>query len=209
MREFWYRGWPGVGLGLALLLLAGLAGGWGVESPVERVLWASWIALLLHQAEEYLWPGGFPGFLNRVFFRSGSPDRYPLNRRSAFWVNVGIGWSSYGLAAILGEQALWLGVATLTVSASNAFFHLVVLNRRGPTLYHPGVATSLFLFLPLAVFFVGIPGREGGATMADYLLGVPLGLVLNFAGIVGLLRLLADPETPWVFPAWQAGRKPR
>jgi hypothetical protein len=205
MQRFLYRWWPRAGLGLAVLLAAGLAWSWGLWSPVERVLWASWIALLLHQAEEYLWPGTFPGVLNRVFFRSGRPDRYPLNQRSAFWVNVGVGWSSYGLAAVFGEAALWLGIATMTVSVGNAFFHCLVLNRRGGTLYHPGVATSLFLFLPLAALFVGLLVREGGATAADLLFGVPLGLVLNFVGIVGLLRILADPESRWVFPGRRVG----
>ena len=172
---------------------------------MERLLGASWISLLLHQVEEYGWPGRFPGILNRCFFRSDRPDRYPLNPRSAFWINVGVAWGSYGLAALAGEAALWLGIATLTVSLGNVGFHCVILNRRARTWYPLGVGTSVVLFLPLTALFFGTLGAGEVATAADYWMGRPLGLVLNFAGIVGLLRLLADPGTEWAFAGHQAG----
>jgi hypothetical protein len=58
-------------------------------SPSAR--WLSLISLFLHQAEEYRYPGYFPGMVNLVMFASPQPDRYPLNTNTALIVNVVIG----------------------------------------------------------------------------------------------------------------------
>ena len=55
------------------------------------------MALLWHQSEEWVWPGGFLPFINREVIGSGE-DEFPLDRRVGLLVNTGVGWGT-GLAA--------------------------------------------------------------------------------------------------------------
>jgi hypothetical protein len=112
MRLHWFD----VGLALAAVVGAVL-----LIIPLDRlslILWLQLIALFIHQAEEYRYPGYFPGMLNTTLYMSTKPDRYPLNTNTALLVNVGVGWLVYVLAAVLGEMALWLAIATMLVSCS-------------------------------------------------------------------------------------------
>ena len=56
MRKNWYY----VGGVLFVILGAVLAATWSVLSVPQRVLLMSFMVLLVHQLEEYAWPGGFP-----------------------------------------------------------------------------------------------------------------------------------------------------
>lgn len=68
--EFWRKHWFDIGGGLAVVL-----GGWLIRhyqtlSTLQVILWLSLISLLLHQVEEYRWPGYFPGMINRAVYHS-------------------------------------------------------------------------------------------------------------------------------------------
>ena len=51
---------------------------------------------MLHEFEEYYWPGGFPWICNEVLMpkAGGPPDRYVLNRNNAAFVNL-LAWLFY------------------------------------------------------------------------------------------------------------------
>ena len=51
-------------------------------------------ALMVHQFEEYGFPGYFPGLLNAGVFKSDKPDRYPLNTNSSLIVNAAVSYRS-------------------------------------------------------------------------------------------------------------------
>ncbi len=190
-RSHWFD--VGVVLGAALVLV------WLIARPnfasVQLILWVSLITLFLHQFEEWRWPGWFAGFLNIGLFRSDDPTRYPLNPTSAMVVNVVVGWSGYVLAALCWSNALWLGVATLTMSIGNCVFHLVFMPLRLRIPYNPGMATSLFLFLPTVIWFFVEASSQGLMTVGDLLIGIPLGMVLNVVGIIGVIELLKRLDT--------------
>lgn len=188
------RHWFDVGGVAGIVLLA-----WGLISrpsmtAVTLVLWVSLLTLLAHQVEEWRWPGWFPGMLNVVLFRSSDPYRFPLNIRSGLAVNAGVGWLGYLLAALLAERALWLALATILVSVGNCVLHLVVIPIRGRMPYNPGMATSLLLFLPVVIWFVIVAWPMMSAV--DLIIGLALGLVLNVGGVVGLIRIMANPDAP-------------
>lgn len=179
-------------LGIALI-------GWLVAcgdqlDAVSLILWISLATLFAHQFEEWRWPGWFPGMLNVVLFRSDDPWRYPLNVRSGLVVNVGVGWAAYALAAWLGEDALWLAMATILVSVGNCILHLVVIPIRGRMLYNPGAVTSLLLFLPLSVWFFMVAGPKMSAH--EIALGLAVGIVFNVGGVIGVIHALKDPNAP-------------
>jgi len=169
--------------------------------PLDKLLWLSLISLFLHQFEEYRYPGYFPGMLNSVLFKSAQPDRYPLNTHSALVVNVAVGWLFYFLAAWFGAAAIWLGIATLLVSTGNIFAHTLLFNLKGKTLYNPGMFTSIALFLPIVACFLQMVISNGQASSLDWITGIALGAILNYAGILKIIDLLKRENSRYVFPA--------
>ncbi len=72
IRRHWYT------LGLPIAIAAVM---WALVSDLTRVQWIlllNFVVLLLHQFEEYAWPGGEPWITNEVMQPKGSrPDRHP------------------------------------------------------------------------------------------------------------------------------------
>lgn len=190
--------WFDVGLALALVVLGFLL--IANQSALALLLWINLLALFLHQAEEYRYPGYFPGMMNVVMFASRLPDRYPLNTNTALIVNVTVGWGFYLLAAIFGLQAPWLALATILVSAGNVIAHVLLFNVRGKSLYNPGMATAVILFLPIVAYFFVLVFQTNLLSMVDWALGIILGAALNYIGILKLIDWLKDESTPYVFP---------
>jgi hypothetical protein len=129
-------------------------------------------------------------------YRSATPDRYPLNANTSFYVNVVMGWSFYLLAALFAEKVVWLGMATLVVSFGNIIAHTTLFNIKGKTFYNAGLLTSWLCFAPCIYFFF----RMAAISPLDYFIGIPLGITLNVIGIVKLIDWLADQHTPYIFP---------
>jgi len=189
--------WFDLSLALSVLLAALL---WAFKPEgIELVMWLSLASLFLHQVEEWRWPGYFPGMLNSRVFHSRQPDRYPLNANSGLMVNVVVGWGSYLLAALFWEQAFWLAIATILVSVGNVIAHTIVFNIKGCTLYNPGLFTCWVAFAPVIWFFFALTIDQGLASTTDWIVGVAVGLILNYVGIFKMIAWMADPKSPYVF----------
>ena len=83
MRKNWYY----VGSGIFVVLAIGLAILWNDMSVLRKLMWISFMALVVHQFEEYAWPGGFPAVMNIAWQpkEGGKPDRYQLNRQTSLF----------------------------------------------------------------------------------------------------------------------------
>ncbi len=169
-------------------------------SGMALLLWLSLGSLFLHQFEEWRYPGYFPGMVNKAMFKSNMPDRYPLNANSGMLVNVVLGWGGYFLAALFWKQAIWLAIATILVSVGNIFAHTIIFNIKGKTLYNPGLITSWVLFVPIVYFFFYLVITENLASRSDWVIGIILGVILNYFGVYKMIIWLADINTPYVFP---------
>lgn len=207
MMKFMRLHWFDLGAGLAVA--ATLYTFSRPLSPFSLLLWLNLIALFLHQFEEYRLPGTFPGMLNTVMFASSQPDRYPLNTNTALIVNVFVGWTVYLLAAALGEQAAWLGIAAMLVSLGNVLAHTLLFNIRGKTLYNPGMLSAVVLFAPLVAGFAVAVVQSEQATAPQWLIGIILGLALNTFGVFGLIHLLKDEQTAHIFPSRSLSPQPK
>ena len=196
LRNHWYD----IGGVLVLIILLYLGAFHSTMTHYQLLMWLSLVSLLFHQLEEYRIVGTFPGMINRAMFKSDMPDRYPLNTNSAFIVNVTVGWSAYLLSAVLGEHAVWLGLAMIIVSLGNIIAHTFVFNIKGKTLYNAGLATSWLFFAPCVYFFFKVVHGEDLITTTDYLIGIPLGVGLNVFGILKMITWLADKDTTYIFP---------
>ncbi len=113
----------------------------------RRTEWRPLCALLWHQTEEWVWPGGFLPWINREVIGSDE-DEFPLDKRIGFAVNVALGWGG-SLATMLGPAAA-VPAALLYVSHIGNFgLHVswAVRNRR----YDPGTVTAVVALLPVGV----------------------------------------------------------
>ena len=163
------------------------------------LLWLSLGSLLLHQVEEWRFPGYFPGMANTVMFKSDMPDRFPLNANSGMLINVVLGWGGYFLAALLWKQAIWLVIATMLVSLGNIFAHTIIFNIKGRTMYNPGLVTSWVFFAPMVYLIFGMVISERMASPSDWVIGVALGIALNYFGVYKMIIWLADKNTQYIF----------
>ena len=88
MASFFRKHWCDIGLVVAIVVVVCLVANLGEMSEMKVLLWLSFVAILVHQFEEYRWPGYFAGLFNVVIFKSDIPDRYPLNTQSAMVINI-------------------------------------------------------------------------------------------------------------------------
>ena len=190
--------WYDVGAGLSIFVLIYLFYAKNLTN-YDYVMWLSLVSLFLHQLEEYRLVGTFPGMINRVIYNSDLPDRYPLNALTSVYLNVLGGWISYFLAALLGQNAVWLGIATILVSLGNTIAHTIVFNIKGKTFYNAGLATCWLFFAPCIYSFFTTIHKEHLVTLTDYLIGVPLGIAFSVIGFLKFVDCFADKETKYFF----------
>lgn len=195
LRKHWYD----LGGIFAIVTAMGIYCFYPGMTGYQLLMWLSLVSLFLHQLEEYRIAGTFPGMVNRVMFKSDRPDRFPLNTNSAFLINVCFGWTVYLLAAIAGQHAVWLGLATIIVSIGNTISHTFVFNVKGKTFYNAGLATSWLFFVPCIYCFFKIVYRDDLITPFDYLAGIPLGIAFNVFGILKPMTWFADRDTRYIF----------
>lgn len=194
LRNHWYD------IGIFLAVCVGLFLVIDQQSGLSLVLWLSLISLWLHQFEEYRYPGYFPGMVNSVLFASKHPDRFPLNTQTSLIVNVVIGWIVYFLAALFADKALWLGIATMLVSLGNLVAHTILFNVKGKTFYNPGMLSSIIFLLPISAYFFYFIIGNRFVTLIDWVLGIVLGFLLNYIGILKMIDWLKDENTTYIFP---------
>lgn len=130
--------WPLVGA-CAVVPVSAMA----ARRPTVRPL----AALLWHQTEEWVWPGSFLPWINRMVIGSDQ-DEFPIDRRIGFVVNVVLGWG-FSIAAMAGPSAAAPAAALYVSHMGNAGLHIVwaVRHRR----YDPGSVTALATLLPVSI----------------------------------------------------------
>lgn len=79
----------------------------------------NWIALVVHQYEEYEDPGYFPGQFNRGTFKSDHPHNYPLNTHNAMCIDTAIAYPFYALPVAF-PKVKWLGIAPVVFGMAQA-----------------------------------------------------------------------------------------
>ena len=131
--KFYRRHWYDVG-GILFLALAFSAGYWGQKvSHIQVILIYSFMALLVHQYEEYAAPGGFPGIFNiAVLGERQVPEQYPANKNQILITNVFLAYTFY-IAAVVWPSLIWLGLAQK--KSSNGCFELKQKTRETRALF--------------------------------------------------------------------------
>ena len=128
-------------------------------------------AVMVHQYEEYVDPGWFPGQFNRGLFRSDSPRNYPLNTNTALCVNTAFAYPFY-VAPVLFPKNKWLGLAPVLFGISQAFTHGVVFPLRAGDRYSPGFLASILLHVPIGITYIRALRAAGPISGGDWAKGV-------------------------------------
>lgn len=138
---------------MAALSLSVLAAYWQHFDYEQRLIVANFATMNLHHWEEFGFPGGFPGVCNIVRMRSDRPAHYPLNQLISA---IGNNWFNYFvyLPPLFIRNVTWLALCPVAFGLLEVFVHGLVMNILVCRPYNPGLATSLFGFLPVAALYL-------------------------------------------------------
>src|SRR5919106_4550975 len=151
--KFLRRHWHDIGLFSAIVAGGYLIFAWNELVFLQKLLLLNFIVILIHQFEEYSWPGGFPAIANLVLMPR--LDRYmgPLNQNSSMVTNLIFAYGFY-LLPVFFPNMIWLCLAPVLLGSTVQFVgHAIYVNMRLRTFYSPGVATTVFGHIPIGVIY--------------------------------------------------------
>jgi len=203
--KFYSKNWYYIG-GVLFVVLAFVVGFLGEGfNPLSKILTLSFMALLVHQFEEYALPGGFPAIMNSVMMGEKEvPDRYLLNRKSCFFVNVVNGYPFY-ILPIFFPNLIWLGLAQILFGMTQFFMHGIIANVRMKSWYNPGLAAVVFLHLPIGSYYIWYVYANGLIQPWHWIAGIGF-LILATVVIFLPLRLFKDKNSEYAFSAEEMKR---
>jgi hypothetical protein len=204
IRMHWYR----LGLIPGVAVLLWLAAEWSSMGLLQKLLAANFIVIMLHQFEEYAWPGGFPWICNQVLMPKpeGRPDRYVLNQNNAMFINIAA-WPFYLIPALF-PAVIGLGIGQMLFGlVGQVVVHGLVINHKLKTWYNPGLAAVMLGHVPIGIWYLIEVVGQGMAQWWDWVLaiiymGAFMGIVMQVFGF----RVLADPNSPYPFASEEMNR---
>jgi len=107
---------------------------------------------MLHETEEYIFPGGFAKFFNQDIFKLETEDE-PIDENFIFFVNVILIWITLPLFGLLStinyNFGLW--IPYFSFFAGVAHIALAIKSKKK---YNPGIIVSLALNIPVGAWTV-------------------------------------------------------
>jgi hypothetical protein len=200
--KFLRRHWHDIGLISASVAGAILAVAWNELVLLQKLLLLNFIVVLLHQFEEYSWPGGFPPMANMALMphQGAKPDRFPLNQNSSMVANLVFAYGFY-LVPVFFPNVIWFGLAPILIGAVvQTIGHGIFMNSRLRTFYSPGVATAVLGHLPIGVIFINYILANNIANLWDWLFaGAFAGVSMVLIFFVLEQKLLGSKNSPYPF----------
>ena len=178
--------WAKIGLVLSIFLLVFLFVFVRPNDAVLFVLLLQTPLYMLHQTEEYVFPGGFAKFFNMQIFNLETEDE-PVNQNFIFYVNVLLIWillPTFGLLATIDYQfGLW--IPYFSFFAGIAHIALAIKARKR---YNPGLVISLLVNIPIglwSIFFLINQGVLSSFFLNGHLvIGLGINAILPVMGII-------------------------
>ena len=144
---------------------------------------------MLHQTEEYVFPGGFGKFFNTKIFELETEDQ-PLDQNFIFFVNIFLICfilPVFGLLSTIDYRyGLWIPYFSFFAGIAH-----VLLAIRAKKLYNPGLIVSLFINIPVGLWSILYLINRG---ILEYfflnpyiIIGLGLNAILPIMGVI-LLR---------------------
>ena len=173
---------------------------WGENiDPVRKILILSFMALFVHQFEEYALPGGFPAVFNVAMYdEKEAPERYPLNTMSSWIVNSITAYIFY-ILPIIFPTWYWLGIMTMCFGFTQLIAHGFIANSKLHSIYNPGLGAVVFLHIPIGIYYIWYIAAHFNFGMWHWIVGI-FGLPIAAVIIILLpITILKDKNSPY---AW-------
>ncbi len=117
------------------------------------LIWLHVPVYLLHEFEEFVFPGGFPEIMMEGIAGKGHPVSYAL-KKAGFWVNVPfivLGFPFVAALATLLGLSWGMYPVYFTLIATLPHFVSAVKNKK---FYNPGMFACVFLNVPVTVYTI-------------------------------------------------------
>ena len=202
--DMYRKHWQDIGGVLAMLLTGSLALFGKRLSRPQLFSALNLVAMLVHQFEEYRFPGTFPGQFNGGLFKSDKPDRYPMNTHTAMVVNVGF-FDGFYLLPVLFPRKVWLGLSPVLLGFFQALGHALLFPRLVGARWCPGALSAMFLHVPFGIAYLRALQEEQPPTRSDWIKAILLLPLFLVGGVVVPQQLLKDKESPYRFTEEQVG----
>ncbi|VUC30921.1 unnamed protein product [Clonostachys rosea] len=205
MNWYWAN-WYHVNAGVAAFTLSLLAAYWHHFDLVQRCIIANFAIMNLHHWEEFGFPGGFPGMCNISRMGSDRPAHFPLNQLiSAFGNN----WFNYVvyLPPLFFPSITWLTLCPMAFGLVELVVHGIIFNVLVRRPYNPGLATSVFGFLPIGVIYLQYAYTHDLVKPLDWLWAAAFAMGNYYIAFYYLgIGLMGDKNTPYSFTKEEMGR---
>ena len=190
LKEYyaWFkRDWAKAGLLISIFLFAFL---FFIVKDTDFVLFLLLLQTplyMLHEAEEYIFPGGFGKFFNMDIMKFDTPDK-PLDEDFIFSINIILIWIILPFFGLLAAKdyvyGLWLPYFSFFAGVSH-----IALGIKARKRYNAGLVVSLLLNIPVGVWSVLYLINQG---LLPNLILTPhffLGLGFNLAlPVIGVMK---------------------
>lgn len=200
MRNYWQYVTLTMLIGLGIyMLMSGNAD----LTFLQAFMVYNFMALLAHQCEEYIFPGGAGVVINRGTYKEvDNFRRYPGNTQSSLIVN----YSAY-IAYILGifnPNWIWLGIGLMFFNLMQFPGHVIANNKALNSWYNAGMATTLVLFTPMSLYYFIV--NQEMVSGWDWLFGLLAFIAMVALTVILPVQKLKNPESPYVWPEIQVQR---
>ena len=135
---------------------------------IQKLACINLVTLLLHQFEEYSYPGKFKFFYNTHILNKNPITKFPLTDNGILVVNIFLAWTMYSIAVFLGTSSLWLNIGLIGVTILNGIMHSIMFLKLKR--YNPGLITGSVILIPFGLYFLYY--IKDFATFLDIFFGV-------------------------------------
>lgn len=180
------RDWPKVGLILSIFLLIFLFVFVRKYDFVVFILLLQTPLYMLHQTEEYIFPGGFGKYFNTKIFKLETEDE-PVDENFIFFVNIILIWIALPLFGLLStidyEFGLWIPYFSFFAGIAH-----IALAIKAQKMYSPGLIVSLLINIPVGLWSILYLINNGNLSsfFLNYhiLIGIGLNGLLPVLGVI-------------------------
>ena len=145
---------------------------------------------MLHEIDEYVFPGGFAQFMNSKIYKT-DPEDGMLDTAAVFWINVVAVWIGLSFFSLWAVIDIRQAIAIPYFFIFQAVVHLI-LGIVGKRIISPGMASAWLVHVPWAIWTIWLLVQAGIITNpywnSDLLTGLLINVALLFVGRVLLVR---------------------
>ncbi len=185
----WFKeDWQKVGVILALFLTIYL---FVIVLPQNALLFALLMSTplyMLHEADEYVFPGGFAQFMNKNIFKT-DPETGLLDTADVFWGNMAV-WIAIPLFSLWAVFDIRQAIALPYFFIFQAVIHLI-LGIVGKRLLNPGMVSAWFVHVPWGIWTIWLLLQAGVITNLYWNPGLRDGLLIVVAMLLANRFLVA------------------